>query len=418
MKFKKVLLIFCLIVQTIVAQYNDPIFPKPQSGYGSDGTHPVRVISFPNPDFPEKNIEIYHPNDISTSVPTIFYSHAYGGNISLNIIGLLNFVAKKGYAIVFVPYQTTGVTVAERYDNLLHGFLKAARDYPSIIDTTRVGFMGHSFGGGASFGNAFRCFRDFHWGANGRFIYALAQWYSYNIDQNDLENFFNDTKLLVEVFDDDVTNDHRMAIDIFNTISIPDSEKDFILLKSDTINGHIYAADHMVPNTSSAFDVLDYYAYYRLLDALCDYTFNGNSAGRDVALGNGSTAQVTMPEGLKNLVQTDQPQVKYPESKYLFSCNDSQNPRKDHCPAITEVNELYGSQSELTAIVNPVNKQLTIIIPGINHEKVNIFNSCGQQLLFNHQQFGNTEIVDIAAFKTGVYLVRCGKYRAKFMVKQ
>ena len=32
---------------------------------------------------------------------------------------MLNFVAMKGYAIVFVPYQTLGVTVEDRYANLV-----------------------------------------------------------------------------------------------------------------------------------------------------------------------------------------------------------------------------------------------------------------------------------------------------------
>lgn len=190
-------------------QYSDPNFPKPTSGYGSDGSHTIGIISFANPYYPAKNIEIYYPSDITAKVPTIFYSHAFGGNVSSNISGMLNFVAKKGYAIVYVPYQTTGITIYDRYDNLLNGFRKAARDYPAIVDTTKVGFLGHSFGGGASFGNAYKCFTQNNWGQNGRFIYALAQWYSYNISQTELQSFPANTKLLTEIFNDDVTNDHR-----------------------------------------------------------------------------------------------------------------------------------------------------------------------------------------------------------------
>jgi hypothetical protein len=120
---------------SIKAQYNDPAIPKPSNGYGADGNHTIQVITFSNPNFTNKNIEIYYPGDLTTKVPTIFYSHAYGGNISANISGMLNFVARKGYAIVYVPYQTTGVTVQDRYTNLLQGFRLAARTYPNIIDT-------------------------------------------------------------------------------------------------------------------------------------------------------------------------------------------------------------------------------------------------------------------------------------------
>lgn len=416
MKISNLLIVLSfMLTQNILAQYSDPNFAKPKTGYGSDGTHPISVISFSNPNYPQKDIEIYYPSDISTKVPTIFYSHAYGGNISQNIIGMLNFVARKGYAIVFVPYQTTGVTVSERYNNLLNGFLKAARDYPTIIDTTRVGFLGHSFGGGASFGNGYACFKNYHWGENGRFIYALAQWYSYNISQTELQNFPANTNLLTEIFDDDTTNDHRMAIDIFNNISIPESNKDFILVKSDTINGYIYAADHVVPNTAAAFDALDYYAYYRLLDALCDYTFNGNSAGKDVALGNGSTAQITMPNGLKSLVQTDHPQVKYPESKYEFPFDNIQNPRRNYEPTTTSNTPLYADIKKLTVFID--NKNTTITLPEIiKNGKLNIYNTTGS-LIYSTQNIINKQFtINATSFSNGIYLVTYGKYQTKFIL--
>ena len=155
----------------------------------------------------------------------------------------------------------------------------------------------------------------------------MAPWYSFNISQAQVQSFPSDTKLLTEIFDDDVTNDHRMAIDIFNNINIPDSLKDFILLKSDTIGGYVYLANHAVPRTDTAFNALDYYGIYRLLDALCDYTFNGNISGKNVALGKGSAAQITMPTGLKNLVETDYPTAAYPESKYEFPFHDTTNLR-------------------------------------------------------------------------------------------
>jgi hypothetical protein len=287
----------------------------------------VKIDSILNPNYLTKRIVIFYPSDVATKVPTIFYSHAYGGSNYENISGMLNFVASKGYAIVFVPYKTVDTSVYSRYKCLLEGFRKAARYYTSIIDTTKVGFLGHSFGGGALFANAYKCFTENSWGQNGRFLYSLAPWYSFNIAQADIQSFPSNTKLLTEIFDDDLINDHRMAIDIFNNINISPAEKDYILLKSDTVNSYIYTADHVVPNNTAAFNVFDYYAYYRLLDALCDYTFNGSIAGKDVALGNGSVAQVTMPNGLKNLIQTDYPVPIYPETKYEFPFHDTTNLR-------------------------------------------------------------------------------------------
>ena len=389
---------------SIKAQYNDPAIPKPSNGYGADGNHTIQVITFSNPNFINKNIEIYYPGDLTTKVPTIFYSHAYGGNISANISGMLNFVARKGYAIVYVPYQTTGVTVQDRYTNLLQGFRLAARTYPNIIDTTRVGFMGHSFGGGASFGLAYTCFTENNWGVNGRFIYALAQWYSYNISQDNLKNFPTNTKLLTEIFDDDTTNDHRMAIDIFRNISIPEADKDFICLKSDTINNYIYLADHVVPNTSAAFNALDYYAYYRFIDALCDYTFNNNPDGKLVALGHGSTEQITMPGGLKPLAETLAPTPKYAESKYTFQCDDAENLRKSFCSATTEVSSPSAANKGSVFVYNRQENAISVS-SNLPESVIDIYNIQGEKVeSFNYKKTsGNT--IKLPQIPSGIYFI-------------
>lgn len=328
-----------LIPMLSFGQYSDPNVAKPLTDYGSDGIYTVATTAFENPYFTGHDIVIYHPQEITTPVPTVFYSHAYGGNNPAYISGLTDFVAKKGYAFVFVPYQTTGVTVPDRYENLLEGFKKAARDYPSIIDTTHVGFMGHSFGGGASFGNSFNCFTNYNWGSSGRFIYASAQWYSYNISQSDLQNFPSDVKLITEIYGNDSINDHRMAADIFSNIGISLTEKDFLILQADTLNGYIYPADHNTPNTTIALNAHDYYGIYRLLDALMDYTWNGVTAAKDVCLGNGSATQLTLPGGLKPLLQTDAPLIYRPQSSYEFPCDSSINQRVNYCSSVTEITE-------------------------------------------------------------------------------
>ena len=90
-----------------------------------------------------------------------------------------------------------------------------------------------------------------------------------------------------------------------------------------------------MPNSRSAYDALDYYGVYRLLDAMMDYSFNGNVNAKNVALGNGSAAQITMPsyngQAMAPLEVTDNPTPKYPQSKYEFPCNSSTNPRIGYC---------------------------------------------------------------------------------------
>jgi len=308
---------------------------KPASGYGADGNYNVAELNFVNPLYPGTSVTVFYPAGITSAKGTIFYGHPYGGEDKNYARGLFEFVAKKGFVIVFVPYATTGVSIDERYQTLWAGFVKAANDYPNIIDKTRVGFMGHSFGGGAAIALAYKAFVDNGWGENGRFIFTMAPWYNFQITDEQLGHFPSNTKMITQVYDEDITNDHRLAIDIFNNINIAPSEKDFIYMRSSTVAGYTYRTDHVLPNTRSAYDAYDYYGIYRLLDAMMDYSFNNNAAAKNVALGNGSALQITMPsynaQALAPLEVTDNPLPKYEQSRYEFKCGSLTNPRGGHC---------------------------------------------------------------------------------------
>ncbi|MXN90343.1 T9SS type A sorting domain-containing protein [Flavobacterium sp. Sd200] len=412
---KKYLIKFCLLLFISIsgyAQYADPNFPIPATGYGSNGLYTVAVESLVNLNFIGHPIKVYHPAEVTTAVPTIFYSHAYGGTDPENIIGILEFIAKKGYAVVFVPYATANtVTIDERYQTLVNGFGRAATNYPDIIDTTRVGFLGHSFGGGASFGISHQFFEE-GWGTNGRFIYALAQWYSY-IDPADLTTFPEDVKVLFEIFNDDDTNDHRMAVDIFNRINTPAAEKDFLLVSSSTVNGYNYVADHVLPNTAAAYDALDYYAYYRLLDALCDYTFNGNLDGKNVALGHGSVEQVTMPQGMGNLQQLNQPTVSYPQDHYLWRCDDEMNPRAEFCDDVTASTPPF-VLNIVKLYPNPVNSSLSIEKIDSKSLDIIISNSLGRRI-YQYNFDNKTTTLDVSNLERGIYFISINGILQKFM---
>lgn len=308
---------------------------RPSGGYGKDGNYTVAKVSFASPTYTGKLVEVFYPKEATGPVPVIFYSHPYGGEESSYNIGLYGFIAKKGYAVVFAPYPTTGVSIDDRYNTLWQSFKKAVANYPNMLDTRKVGFMGHSFGGGASFALGHRAFTQEGWGANGRFLFVMAQWYAHQLTDSMLQSFPANTRLITEVFNDDVTNDHRLAIDIFKNINIPAAEKDYILVKKTELPGYTYTAAHDLPNTRNAYDAYDYYVVYRLLDALADYSFNGNAAAKNTALGNGSAAQVTLPsyngQALTPLTVTDNPTPLFLQSKYLFPCGSTDNPRKSNC---------------------------------------------------------------------------------------
>ena len=251
---------------------------------------------------------------------------------------------------------------------------------------------------GAVFANAYYCFTTLNWGQSGRFIFSMAQWFTYNISQTELQSFPSDVKLLSIVYEDDTTNDLRMANDIFNTINIPATEKDYLRVKSDTINGYIYTADHVVPN-NSAFDALDYYAYYRLFDAMCDYVFNGNLTGKDVALGNGSMNQISMPGGLHNLIHSDSPDFTKSQHVYLFPCSSAENPRQDHCDEMLAISEI-STNEHVSIFPNPASKFLKISTDK-KFSQVDILNLQGQSL-----KTSMTKEISIIELPDGLYFVK------------
>ncbi len=394
-----------LSASVLFAQFQGPV-PAITNGYGANGSFTVAHIDIRNDNNSFlKPISLFYPEGTTEPVPTIFYSHGFLSSDTTFHIETLRHIASKGYAVVFVPYRAAGVTIAERYITLFDGFVKAARTNPSIIDTTQVGFYGQSFGGGATPRIAYRAFTENNWGTNGKFMFCSAPWYSFELGSNDLPNFPTDCNMLTVLYNDDFTNDHRLGMDVFRNIAINDSIKDCLIVYSDTIGEYTYEADHTLPpqyTGSGEFDALDYYVTFRLIDALADYSFTGNPAAKEVALGNGSIAQLDMGGQLTNLTQSDSPTPAYPESIYTNPCGDQQNERQAFCPAITTINDERSEAVSFSIYPNPSNWQITLgIPPSVEGFKIVISSMDGKIILAT----ANTRVLNIGQLNSGMYLV-------------
>jgi hypothetical protein len=194
-----------------------------------------------------------------------------------------------------------------------------------------------------------------------------------------------------------------MAADIFRNISISTAEKDFLVLQRDTVNGYEYPADHNTPNTMIALNAHDYYGIYRILDALADYTWNGNTAAKDVCLGNGSTAQLTLPAGLKPMLQTDAPQITRPMESYQFPCDSTINLRTDYCESVNGLSEV--GLNDLETYPNPFNSEFLIKTAGELTE-IHLIDVLGNELPVNVQKVASGYSVDAKDLKEGVYFVQ------------
>ena len=112
------------------------------------------------------------PVGVDSLIPVMFFSHGLGGNFYIGYRSMLTHVASQGVAVVFSPYPT-GLSWTQQYDILWKGFEEAADVYQNEFDLDRVGFFGHSWGGGATPNMALRGIEK-GWGQQGLLMFIMA----------------------------------------------------------------------------------------------------------------------------------------------------------------------------------------------------------------------------------------------------
>ena len=178
-------------------------------------------------------------------------------------------------------------------------------------------------------------------------MFIMAPHFVFEITQSQLEQFPKQVKMVMQVYQEDDCNDHRIAADIFRTINIPASEKDFMILLSDSnaATGYKLTADHAVPysqfDSYGEVDGMDYYGIYRVFDALATYSFTQNGEAKEIALGNGSKKQRFMgiwPDSctVRESLVSDDPKMLHPCKHYFFHWKHPWNQRRKINKTISE----------------------------------------------------------------------------------
>ncbi len=419
------------------------------NGYGAWGNNSVvqeNTINVPN----KGEITFYHPDIAQSQLPVIFFISGWGRQ-AYSYEKYFYFLASLGYSVVNI-YNTNPGNINESYQNSLDMMIQAAEtEYPGWIDTTKVGIMGHSYGGGSTIWLGKQVFENpRNWGANGRFIFMTAPWYSLLVTENDLLNYPSDVKLLIEINNDDLhegsTNwntSERAIRAVFELINIPNDEKDFVRIYSDpttyqydsdndgNIETYHYDANHYISYTGNynsyahyqPYDALDVYAINRLSHALIDYVFEGNLQGKTVALGNGNAQQVDMGF-LTNLAETDTPVITRPENQFQYKCNEHWNDFQtnqntwflqnacsdtDGDGIIDVVEQLSintNQQNEISIYPNPASDYIYFNAGNktLNNITISIFDMSGKKLI--DKRIISNNRFDISSLTQGCYLIK------------
>lgn len=224
------------------------------------------------------------------SHPLVVFLHGWNVLTPESYRGWLEHLARRGNVVVYPRYQSsaftppgtfTGNAVAAVRDALA----ELAMPGHAVVDTTRAGVVGHSFGGVLAANLAARAATDglpalravmcAEPGTRGFGVYE---------DYGDVPV---GTLLLAVAGDDDVVVGTADARRIFlETTSVPLADKDFVLLRTDTHGTPALVADHEAPGggVTVELDAFDWRGFWRWFDALLDAAFTG--ANRDVCLGN------------------------------------------------------------------------------------------------------------------------------------
>ena len=301
----------------------DDRIPPITAGYGADGGDAVEHQSVSNPAFRRKPVEVFLPRGASGPRPVIFFAHGYGPGDWHHYQALIDNLVSRGAVLVYSSYPALLSSQERRYDSLWQGFEAAVSRFGARMDLSRVGFLGHSFGGGAVPVLAYRGLVGLGWGSHGTFIAALAPWYAYQITTPQLQRLPAHTLELMEVYQDDDINDHRMAIDLYDSSTL--AARYFFMVRSQTVDGCKLTADHATPARNPSLRQKQY-GVFRPLDALADAAFGDSRAARQAlsALGHGQGDSVVY----QPLKAETPPAPVQPQSHYRFAWDGARNPRR------------------------------------------------------------------------------------------
>jgi hypothetical protein len=302
---------------------NAQYFPD-SKGYGANGPYSLEERKLNMPGQRRKfAVSVFLPEGAKGKLPTIFFLHGYGATDWHWYGNLLRNVVSHGYIIVYAPYKTFMASMEERYAMLWDGFMAAVKHYGSRMDLSRVGFVGHSFGGGATPAIAYKGFIEKGWGNKGRMMFIMAPWYSSQITNQQMNNFPPNVNFMVQVYDKDPMNDHRMAIDLYNHIGKKLKNRSYLLLHSQKHKSCEVIADHNPPNRRNPYSGLKSWGVFRHINAVADYTFTGNNEAAKIFLGRGDSYQEYMGNWSDSSPYVpaefmDNPIPAQPESFYKF----------------------------------------------------------------------------------------------------
>jgi hypothetical protein len=236
--------------------------------YGTSLNYKIEILNF-------TDTTLYKPKnlDLNEKVPFVLFAPGWGSNDHNSYKTILNFIASQGYIVIYAksPMEYGVQKYVERFIKVLND-----EEISKYIDKNRFGVVGHSSGGGIIF-KLLEYFSQSGYGKEGRFVFSMDPWFSFEMSEDDFKNYPKNTKVVIQQYTKHTQTDPRISLAIYDRLSsLGDENRDYQVYKD---------LDHGYPVGNVGFD--EKQIILKPLDALMEYVFQKNSDAYRYALGIG-----------------------------------------------------------------------------------------------------------------------------------